>query len=363
MPVTSSDATAAVWSAGLALDWSAAGARGRKISLPTYPFQRTRCWIDPTDRDEAPPPRLVSPVPSTAGPAARCGDAGARVGAAGRDHRHLPRAVGRHRHRSRGGVRRARLRLPAAGTSRPRHRKEVPDEDHLPAIAERDDIGGGAGRASRAGPAGPQPAAVTRTRDTGRGNVRRRDQRLSFAAQLEAMQALFAEQLRALHGQSPAPEPEPEPADSRRTGRRTADARPSPRPGQERASHAAAAGLHQDFGATHQCAHAAGQGAHAARPRRAGRSAHGGGLPARMEGARLSDRRRAGQGLEDLGHRRQRVCRPRERLRPDHVRALARLRHRSRRRAARGGLRDRPADPAGRRGRRAGPRDDRQASA
>src|SRR4030095_13436595 len=58
------DATAAVWSAGLPLDWSAAGARGRKISLPTYPFQRVRCWIDPTNRGEAPLPRLVSPVPA-----------------------------------------------------------------------------------------------------------------------------------------------------------------------------------------------------------------------------------------------------------------------------------------------------------
>ena len=91
------DATAAVWSAGLSLDWSAAGARGRKISLPTYPFQRDPL-LDrppPTGRGSA-PPQLVSPVPSTPGPPTRCGDSGARVRAAGRGHRHLPRAVGRH---------------------------------------------------------------------------------------------------------------------------------------------------------------------------------------------------------------------------------------------------------------------------
>ena len=68
-----SDATAAVWSAGLALDWSAAGARGRKISLPTYPFQRIRCWIDPTNRDEAAAAATRVAGARDAGPAARCG--------------------------------------------------------------------------------------------------------------------------------------------------------------------------------------------------------------------------------------------------------------------------------------------------
>ena len=49
-----SAATAALWTAGLPVDWDAAGSRGQKISLPTYPFQRVRCWIEPTATAAAP---------------------------------------------------------------------------------------------------------------------------------------------------------------------------------------------------------------------------------------------------------------------------------------------------------------------
>ena len=38
-----------LWTAGLTIDWAAfnADARCRRISLPTYPFQRSRFWVDP----------------------------------------------------------------------------------------------------------------------------------------------------------------------------------------------------------------------------------------------------------------------------------------------------------------------------
>jgi amino acid adenylation domain-containing protein len=55
-----SDATAALWSAGFAVDWDAAGSRGQRVSLPTYPFQRTRCWIDPIFARVVPARRPVS---------------------------------------------------------------------------------------------------------------------------------------------------------------------------------------------------------------------------------------------------------------------------------------------------------------
>jgi|FEC22Drversion2_1045045.scaffolds.fasta_scaffold00379_19 amino acid adenylation domain-containing protein len=64
-----SEAAAALWSAGLPLDWNAAGARGRKVSLPTYPFQRTRHWID-AEAEQSPAvtaaPKPATPTPTRA---------------------------------------------------------------------------------------------------------------------------------------------------------------------------------------------------------------------------------------------------------------------------------------------------------
>ena len=43
------DALAELWKCGALLDWSAyfAGQRRRRVSLPTYPFERTLHWIEP----------------------------------------------------------------------------------------------------------------------------------------------------------------------------------------------------------------------------------------------------------------------------------------------------------------------------
>lgn len=42
------EATAQLWVAGVPIDWSGAhaGEQPRRVPLPTYPFQRQRCWID-----------------------------------------------------------------------------------------------------------------------------------------------------------------------------------------------------------------------------------------------------------------------------------------------------------------------------
>ena len=46
-PSTLSAAFAKLWEAGIATDWSRLPRGGRKTSLPSYPFQRRRHWVDP----------------------------------------------------------------------------------------------------------------------------------------------------------------------------------------------------------------------------------------------------------------------------------------------------------------------------
>jgi amino acid adenylation domain-containing protein len=58
-----------LWAAGVQPDWAAfrAGERRRRVPLPTYPFQRTRHWVDlPVDAPRAParpPAESAAPVP------------------------------------------------------------------------------------------------------------------------------------------------------------------------------------------------------------------------------------------------------------------------------------------------------------
>ncbi len=55
-----------LWTQGASLDWDAihAGASRSRVSLPTYPFERTRYWIEPAVASEA-PERSESAPPST----------------------------------------------------------------------------------------------------------------------------------------------------------------------------------------------------------------------------------------------------------------------------------------------------------
>jgi natural product biosynthesis luciferase-like monooxygenase protein len=65
-------ALGALWQAGTAIDWAAVqrDLPGRRVPLPTYPFERQRHWIDiePTAPAPAPPPGLSAP-PAATGPA------------------------------------------------------------------------------------------------------------------------------------------------------------------------------------------------------------------------------------------------------------------------------------------------------
>lgn len=182
-----SAAAAAAWSAGLPLDWTAAGSCGQRISLPTYPFQRSRHWIEPAAGHAAPVARPVSPVPPPAAPpTARRPALVAQIVEIFRDLSGVTdidpevdfiaqgfdslllgqaaRAIEK-KFSTRISFRQLLNETPSAATL----------ADHLDSIL----------------PAEPPAPATTAL----------------FQAQLEAMHALFAEQLRALHGQAPAVAP------------------------------------------------------------------------------------------------------------------------------------------------------------
>ncbi|MCC6557952.1 MAG: amino acid adenylation domain-containing protein, partial [Polyangiaceae bacterium] len=65
-PAALACATGRLWLAGVDIDWAAVHAPGRprKIPLPTYPFERRRCWIDRPGGAIRPP----APAPSPAAP-------------------------------------------------------------------------------------------------------------------------------------------------------------------------------------------------------------------------------------------------------------------------------------------------------
>ncbi|MCA1561429.1 MAG: acyltransferase domain-containing protein [Chloroflexi bacterium] len=65
-----------LWLAGADIDWVAfdAGERRRRVALPTYPFERTRCWAEPVDGNTfSPAPALPSLPPVTSHPVAPSG--------------------------------------------------------------------------------------------------------------------------------------------------------------------------------------------------------------------------------------------------------------------------------------------------
>ena len=50
------EALGRLWLAGVEIDWSAVGTPGPRVSLPTYPFERKRFWVEPAK------PALAAPV-------------------------------------------------------------------------------------------------------------------------------------------------------------------------------------------------------------------------------------------------------------------------------------------------------------
>ncbi len=62
------DALGRLWVEGVPLDPAGlfAGQRRRRVPLPTYPFERQRCWIDPPAGDQAPRPGALTRTPDLA---------------------------------------------------------------------------------------------------------------------------------------------------------------------------------------------------------------------------------------------------------------------------------------------------------
>lgn len=187
-----SAAAAALWSAGLPLDWNAAGSRGRKVSLPTYPFQRTRHWIDPGPTHSAPTVAVVAPaMPVVPRPAIASEiieifrqlsgvvdiDPEADFISQGFDSLLLGQAA---------------RAIEKKFQTKITFRQLLNETPSVTALAAS--LAASPGASSRTG-APTSPATATPDDATP----------ALFRAQLEAMQALFAEQLRALHGQSSPP--------------------------------------------------------------------------------------------------------------------------------------------------------------
>ncbi|MCY1045105.1 non-ribosomal peptide synthase/polyketide synthase, partial [Corallococcus sp. bb12-1] len=65
------EAVGKAWQAGVDVDWKAFNSRAarRRVSLPTYPFERQRHWLEPTLGPGAPPPGAVQAAPSAHEPA------------------------------------------------------------------------------------------------------------------------------------------------------------------------------------------------------------------------------------------------------------------------------------------------------
>ncbi len=191
-----SDAAAALWSAGLPLDWNAAGFGGYRISLPTYPFQRIRHWIEPASGHAASAARPVAPAassPMSAPPRATALvaqiveifrdlsgvtdiDPDADFIAQGFDSLLLGQAAHaiEKKFQTRISFRQLLKETPSAATL----------AEYLCSILPAQ-----------------APATTTAAEASALAPT------ALFQAQLEAMHALFAEQLRALHGQAPAATP------------------------------------------------------------------------------------------------------------------------------------------------------------
>ena len=185
-------AAAALWSAGLPLDWNAAGSSGRKVSLPTYPFQRTRHWIDAEPTQSSPAVEVEAPAtPGTPQPAVASEiieifrqlsgmadiDPEADFISQGFDSLLLGQA-GRA--------------IEKKFQTKITFRQLLSETSSIATLAAR------LAAVPRAqSPAGAVSGPATATADDAAPAL--------FRAQLEAMQALFAEQLRALHGQSSPP--------------------------------------------------------------------------------------------------------------------------------------------------------------
>ena len=388
-----------LWTAGIGIDFAAVRrGRGRRISLPTYPFQRTSHWVAPPSRlasydrasiplaqaivpapSEEPAPMLDTSVqPSTAASGNAelhaliktvieelSGEsmAGAELGTSflemGFDSLFLGQVAQRLQNQTKVKISFRQLLRDQSTIEKLASFLAV----QMPAPAPKPVV--------TVQPAAAPMAVATRSTAQPAASGGIED---LFRAQMDAMKGLFDQQLQTLQqmgGQVPqasATVPAPQPAPAAATEAPPADETPSRfqvyRAGAKSAApditDAQRAQLESIVQRYAQKSAGSKRLTARYRPSLADPRAAAG-FRARMEGDGLSDRRRTLAGLEDLGRRRQRVHRPGERLRPDRVRPLRRTSSpRPSPSRSNDGFADRAADSAGRRGRRAVPRDDRQ---
>ena len=373
-----------VWGAGGPVDWAAVhGGRVRRVPLPTYPFDHERYWIDPVRAGG----RRGRPGGPCGGARAQphgydrhagsvCGSAPRRA----RDHVRGPcacvrrardpqgpgrRAAGldperpeRHRRvlpRRNGELRGARVRLAVPHAGECPVPEAVRRADHLPPAVRGGAVHRYAGgvhrleacarRAARAGTGGAggrgRPGRRGGSgRDPGPGPGLRLDGRMAHpgaaADHGAAARAGAVGRAAGRHGLPPARAPSVRRRSERRaqavdTGAREdplpRDRRPGPSPGWPEPRHdRAPTGRHRRPRPPLQRPD---PGVEAARPavaaaaRRQPRDRR---VRQGLEGARLPDRLRALERLADLGRRRQRVHRHRQRVRHQSVRAFPGLR-------------------------------------
>lgn len=177
------DAAGAVWSAGLPLDWRAAGSRGHRISLPTYPFQRSRHWIEPAAGRTPPVERPEPPAP----PAARAPALAAQIMEIFRDLSGVSDIDPEANFIAQGFD--SLLLGQAARAIEKKFQTRISFRQLLKETPSATTLADYLGSILPAQPSAEAPASPTAA---------------LFQAQLDAMHALFAEQLRALHGQAPA---------------------------------------------------------------------------------------------------------------------------------------------------------------
>ncbi|UYN93996.1 MAG: amino acid adenylation domain-containing protein [Enhydrobacter sp.] len=199
-------ATAALWCAGLVADWASAGTSGRRISLPTYRFQRTRHWIE---RTMAMPPAAVTPVVAAA-PATTVAPARPAVARVTTLQDQVVAILQEH-----SGVLdidpqvtfvelgfdslllgQAARAIEKKFQTKITFRQLLNDLPSAALLAKHlDSMLPPSPEPASAAPASAPPASAAGSPAT------------LFEVQLKAMQALFAEQLRALHGQVPSSTP------------------------------------------------------------------------------------------------------------------------------------------------------------
>ncbi len=375
-----------LWAAGVDVDWAAyrGDERRRRVGLPTYPFERHRYWIEAPAQTSVQPAPALSPVPPRCAGHRRGRDArrcagGRRIDrAAASRHERLVRELQRIVSDLSGlppetisptatflelgfdslFLTQANGQFRGAFGIRMTVRQLLEKTPCLDALAARLDAELPAA-AFRDEPAVEAPATAATTTNATPGSLEAMMAAPAALQQqmLEQLQPMQQRMLRAAHSGDRPFARSPRFA-SILTWPATPDRGTRPLAADREGGHRRRRRSHRSPSAitstrsmrTLQCPYARVEAAGCSSPRPPRRPPHRPGLQAAVEGHRLSDRLRPRRGLEDVGHRRERVHRPGQRLRRDLLRPLTGVRDPGGEGTAGPGSRDRAAALPGGRG-------------